>query len=74
MDRWCVSLDDLKQFKRMVGQAVSEGRICPTESLGLCKSTCMHPRTRFAAATRFQDRAVCLNKGGKHIIYNTKRG
>ncbi|CAK9093046.1 Protein MAK16-like A [Durusdinium trenchii] len=31
MDRWCVSLDDLKQFKRMVGQAVSEGRICPTE-------------------------------------------
>ena len=36
MDRWCVSLDDLKQFKRLVGQAVSEGRICPTESLGLC--------------------------------------
>lgn len=34
MDRWCISLEDLKQFKRLVCQAVAAGRICPTESLG----------------------------------------
>ena len=35
MERWCISLEDLKQFKRLVSQAVSDGRISPTESLGL---------------------------------------
>ncbi|CAK9031512.1 unnamed protein product [Durusdinium trenchii] len=32
MDRWCISLEDLKQFKRLVCQAVAAGRICPTET------------------------------------------
>lgn len=31
MERWCISLEDLKQFKRLVSQAVSDGRISPTE-------------------------------------------
>ncbi|CAK9093044.1 Protein MAK16-like A [Durusdinium trenchii] len=31
IERWCVSLADLKQFKRLVGQAVTHGRIKPTE-------------------------------------------
>ena len=31
MSRWCVSLEDLKQFRRLVMHAVKDGRITPTE-------------------------------------------
>ena len=34
MSKWCVSLDDLKQFKRLVMHAVKDGRIKPTERDG----------------------------------------
>ena len=31
MSDWCVSLEDLKQFRRLVMHAVKDGRITPTE-------------------------------------------
>ena len=31
MDRWCVTRQDLLQFKRLVWHAIKSGRIAPTE-------------------------------------------